>query len=140
MNGAGTNPQPQPGIVLLVIGGVILYTTGQVIRFVYNVVFHILFALSAPFYFLKMWRRGNWRSGFGERFARYDARFKQAITNRDIIWLHAVSVGEVNICTQLIKAIEARAPNLKIVVSTTTACRRSRRRTRTRRPSPRSPA
>lgn len=121
MNGAGTNPQPQPGIVLLVIGGVILYTTRQVIRFVYNVVFHILFALSAPFYFLKMWRRGNWRSGFGERFARYDARFKQAITNRDIIWLHAVSVGEVNICTQLIKAIEARAPNLKIVVSTTTS-------------------
>jgi len=31
-----------------------------------------------------------------------------------------VSVGEVNICTQLIKALAARAPNLKVVVSTTT--------------------
>jgi 3-deoxy-D-manno-octulosonic-acid transferase len=92
-----------------------------VIRFVYNVGFHIFFACSAPFYFLKMWRRGNWQAGFGQRFARYDSKFKQAITNRDIVWFHAVSVGEVNICTQLIKALEPRAPNLKVVVSTTTS-------------------
>jgi 3-deoxy-D-manno-octulosonic-acid transferase len=34
--------------------------------------------------------------------------------------MHAVSVGEVNVCTQLIHALEPRLPNLKIVVSTTT--------------------
>jgi 3-deoxy-D-manno-octulosonic-acid transferase len=34
--------------------------------------------------------------------------------------MHAVSVGEVNVCTQLIRALEPRLPNLKIVVSTTT--------------------
>ena len=38
------------------------------------------------------------------------AKVKQAITNRDVIWLHAVSVGEVNICTQLIKALEPYNP------------------------------
>ncbi len=37
-----------------------------------------------------------------------------------MLWIHAVSVGEVNLCTQLIKALEPRMPNLKIVVSTTT--------------------
>ena len=68
-----------------------------------------------------MWRRGNWQAGFGERFARYGSKLKQALSNRDVIWLHAVSVGEVNICTQLINALEPRAPNLKIVVSTTTS-------------------
>ncbi len=68
-----------------------------------------------------MRRRGNWRAGFGQRFAKYDAKFKQAITNRHTLWMHAVSVGEVNICTQLIRALERRAPNLKIVVSTTTS-------------------
>ncbi len=91
------------------------------IRFLYNVGFHIFFVLSAPFYFLKMWRRGGWQAGFSQRFARYDSKFKQAITNRDILWIHAVSVGEVNVCTQLIKALEPRAPNLKVVVSTTTS-------------------
>jgi len=92
-----------------------------VIRFLYNAGFYVFFVVSAPFYFLKMWRRGDWRPGFGQRFARYDSKFKQALTNRDILWFHAVSVGEVNICTQLIKAIEPRVPAAKIVVSTTTS-------------------
>ncbi len=91
------------------------------VRFLYNVIFNLGFILSAPFYFLKMWRRGGWQENFFERFGYYDAKFKQAITNRDVLWLHAVSVGEVNICTQLIKALEPRVPHLKIVVSTTTS-------------------
>jgi 3-deoxy-D-manno-octulosonic-acid transferase len=67
-----------------------------------------------------MRRRGNWQSGFSQRFGKYDAKLKQAITNRHVLWAHAVSVGEVNACTQLIRALEARLPNLKVVVSTTT--------------------
>ncbi len=67
-----------------------------------------------------MRRRGNWRPGFRQRFGRYDANLKQALTNRHILWLHAVSVGEVNACIHLIQALEPRAPNLKFVVSTTT--------------------
>jgi 3-deoxy-D-manno-octulosonic-acid transferase len=89
-------------------------------RVVYNILFAFFFCLSTPWYFLKMWRRGNWQRGFGQRFARYDGRVRHAVTNRQVLWLHAVSVGEVNICTQLIKALEPRLPNLKIVVSTTT--------------------
>jgi len=69
---------------------------------------------------MRLWRRGNWTKGFGQRFGAYDARLKQAITNRQVLWLHAVSVGEVNICTNLIRALEPRLPNVKIVVSTTT--------------------
>ncbi len=73
-------------------------------------------------------------AGFGQRFAIYDPSIKQALTNRDIIWLHAVSVGEVNLCTQLIRALEPRVPNLKIVVSctTTTGMAELRRRLPTR--------
>ncbi len=67
-----------------------------------------------------MRRRGNWRRDFRQRFGHYDAKFKQAITNRHTLWIHAVSVGEVNLCTQLIHALEPRLPNLKLVVSTTT--------------------
>ncbi|HEY5913787.1 MAG TPA: 3-deoxy-D-manno-octulosonic acid transferase [Verrucomicrobiae bacterium] len=89
-------------------------------RTLYNILFAIFFVLSSPYYFLRMRRRGSWQAGFGQRFARYDAKFKQAITNRHTLWMHAVSVGEVNICTHLIRALEPRLPNLKIVVSTTT--------------------
>ncbi len=89
-------------------------------RSLYNILFIIFFWLTAPYYFWRMRRRGNWLPGFGQRFAKYDASLKQALTNRHVIWLHAVSVGEVNLCTQLIRALEPRVPNLKIVVSTTT--------------------
>jgi 3-deoxy-D-manno-octulosonic-acid transferase len=95
----------------------------------YNILFIIFFILSAPFYFIKMRHRGqaqlektkfDWKKNFTQRFARYDSRLKQAITNRHTVWMHAVSVGEVNLLTHIIKALEPRLPNLKIVVSTTT--------------------
>jgi 3-deoxy-D-manno-octulosonic-acid transferase len=95
------------------------------IRLLYNIVFTIFFLLGAPYYFFKMWRRGQWREGFGQRFGRYSSKIKQAVTNRHVLWIHAVSVGEVNICTQLISVLEPRLPNLKIVVSTTTSTGRA---------------
>jgi 3-deoxy-D-manno-octulosonic-acid transferase len=90
------------------------------VRTLYDILFTIFFALSSPYYFVRMWRRGNWLPGFFQRFGRFDANIMQALTNRHVIWLHAVSVGEVNLCTQLIRALEPRLPNVKIVVSTTT--------------------
>jgi 3-deoxy-D-manno-octulosonic-acid transferase len=87
----------------------------------YNIAFTVFFCLSAPFYFLKMLRRGQWRDGFAQRFGRYNSKVKQAMTNRHVLWIHAVSVGEVNVATQLISQVERRLPNMKIVVSTTTS-------------------
>ncbi len=90
-------------------------------RPIYNFFFTIGFLISAPFYFWKMRRRGNWRAGFRQRFGVFSSHVKQVLTNRHVLWMHAVSVGEVNISTQLIRALEPRVPNLKIVVSTTTS-------------------
>jgi len=69
---------------------------------------------------MRLRRRGNWLPGFSERFGHYSGGLKQVLTNRHVIWIHAVSVGEVNLCTQLIHALEPQVPNVKIVVSTTT--------------------
>ena len=90
-------------------------------RILYNILFLFFFAVASPYYFWRMRRRGGWRAGFGQRFSIYDSPLKQALTNRHVIWLHAVSVGEVNLCTQLISALEPRVPNVKIVVSCTTS-------------------
>ncbi len=90
-------------------------------RFWYNLFFTVFFVTSSPYYFWRMYRRGNWQPGFQERFGKFSGKLKSALTNRHVLWIHAVSVGEVNIATQLIRAIETRLPNLKIVVSTTTS-------------------
>lgn len=89
-------------------------------RTLYNILFTFFFLLSSPYYFWRLRRRGDWQDGFFQRFGAFDTKVKQAITNRQVIWLHAVSVGEVNLCTQLIRSLEPRVPNAKIVVSTTT--------------------
>jgi 3-deoxy-D-manno-octulosonic-acid transferase len=91
------------------------------VRTLYNILFLIFFGLASPYYFWRLRRRpADWTTGFGQRFASYDPSIKQALTNRQTIWLHAVSVGEVGLCTQLISALEPRIPNAKIVVSCTT--------------------
>jgi len=89
-------------------------------RLLYNCVFLAGFVLSAPYYFWRLWRRGNWVAGFGQRFGDYDKNLRQALTNRHVVWVHAVSVGEANVCIELLKALQTAAPNAKLVVSTTT--------------------
>lgn len=89
-------------------------------RTLYNLLINVAVVLLAPFYMIKLWRRGNWLRGFRQRFGRYDAKVKQSITNRHVMWIHAVSVGEVNLVVRLIDELGIRLPNLKVVVSTTT--------------------
>lgn len=90
-------------------------------QIVYRILFNLFFCLAAPFYLMKLWRRGNWRSGFGQRFARYDNKVKQSVTNSHVIWIHGVSVGEANLAVRLTEALHRRLPGAKMVVSTTTS-------------------
>ncbi len=90
-------------------------------RIAYNILFVIFFWLSASYYFVKMWRRGNWRGGLGQRFGRYTPEFKAALAGGPVLWLHAVSVGETGVCLQLLGQLEARLPGWRFAVSTTTS-------------------
>ena len=90
-------------------------------RFIYDILYAVFFLLSAPYYFWKMWRRGNWKEGFGQRFGRYDPALIDTLSKKPVLWLQAVSVGEVGVCLQLIKALEPCLPGYQILVSTTTS-------------------
>ena len=45
-------------------------------------------------------------AGPRQRFGHHDNKIKQALTNRHVVWFHAVSVGEMNICVQICRALE----------------------------------
>jgi 3-deoxy-D-manno-octulosonic-acid transferase len=61
-------------------------------------------------------RHGRYRTGWGQRFGKVSRRSPL----RRCIWLHAVSMGEVNAAKTLIAEIEKQFADCEIVISTTT--------------------
>jgi 3-deoxy-D-manno-octulosonic-acid transferase len=91
-----------------------------VIRFIYNLLWPIGLLFFLPGYFMKMVRRGGYREKFGQRLSIYDQGVRTRLSEQRSTWLHAVSVGEVNIALKLARALRALEPNLRCVLTTTT--------------------
>src|SRR5437899_10603174 len=90
------------------------------IRFVYILLWPIGLLFFLPGYFLKMIRRGGYREKFGQRLGIYDCDVRVRLSRQRSTWLHAVSVGEVNIALKLANALRALEPDLHCVLTTTT--------------------
>jgi 3-deoxy-D-manno-octulosonic-acid transferase len=76
--------------------------------------------LGLPYWLLQMMRHGKYRAGLAERFGRVPARLTASPDLRPILWIHAVSVGEVLATAGLITEWRRRRPQDRIVISTTT--------------------
>jgi 3-deoxy-D-manno-octulosonic-acid transferase len=90
------------------------------IRFVYNLFWPIGLLFFLPGYFMKMIRRGGYREKFGQRLGIYDRELRSRLSKRKSTWLHAVSVGEVNVALKLANSLRALEPDLHCVLTTTT--------------------
>jgi 3-deoxy-D-manno-octulosonic-acid transferase len=90
------------------------------IRFIYNLFWPIGLLFFLPGYFVKMIRRGGYREKFGQRLGIYDHELHTRLSKQKATWLHAVSVGEVNIALKLADALRALEPDLHCVLTTTT--------------------
>lgn len=90
------------------------------IRFLYNLLWPIGLLFFLPGYFMKMVRRGGYREKFGQRLSIYDQGVRMRLSEQRSTWLHAVSVGEVNIALKLARALRALEPDLRCVLTTTT--------------------
>src|SRR5882724_4468534 len=90
------------------------------IRFIYSLFWPIGLLFFLPGYFVKMIRRGGYREKFGQRLGIYDGALRVRLSKRESTWLHAVSVGEVNIALKLAHALRALEPDLCCVLTTTT--------------------
>lgn len=91
------------------------------VRFFYNLLFPVVLLLLLPGFLMRMTRRGNYRHKFGQRFGIYSAGVREKIAGTNRVWVHAVSVGEVNIALKLIQSMREADPELGFVLSTTTS-------------------
>jgi 3-deoxy-D-manno-octulosonic-acid transferase len=90
------------------------------IRFIYNLCWPLGLAFFLPGYLRKMIRRGGYREKFGQRLGIYDGEVRNRLSNHRSTWLHAVSVGEVNIALKLANALRVLEPDLHCALTTTT--------------------
>ncbi len=84
-----------------------------------SLLYQLLIRIAAPLVFLATCLRGlrdrSYRERLPERFGFTRARFRQAP-----IWLHAVSVGEVQAATPLIRRLLGNAEHRPVLITTTT--------------------
>ena len=90
------------------------------IRFIYNLFWPIGLLFFLPGYLAKMIRRGGYREKFGQRFGFYDREVRVRLSKQRSTWLHAVSVGEVNVALKLANALRTLEPDLYCILTTTT--------------------
>src|SRR4029450_5357800 len=90
------------------------------IRLIYNLFWPIGLLFFLPGYLVKMIRRGGYREKFGQRLGIYDRELRVRLSKQKSTWLHAVSVGEVNVALKLDNALRALEPDLPCVLTPTT--------------------
>ncbi|MHC4726609.1 MAG: 3-deoxy-D-manno-octulosonic acid transferase, partial [Planctomycetota bacterium] len=85
-----------------------------------RIILDLLYLLAAVVYCPKIIYRAikhkRYRTGWNQRFGKMSRRSPQ----KKCIWLHAVSVGEVNAVKTIIKELENKFGDFEAVISTTT--------------------
>ena len=90
----------------------------------YNALFAVAYAAMLPSFLLRMKRRGGYKARMGDRFANYPDDVRRALAgdpDASRIWIHAVSVGEVQVAGQLMRALRRLDPSVRFVFSTTSS-------------------
>ena len=87
-------------------------------------IYTFVLRLALPLILLRLWWRGRrepvYRQHLGERFGRYAGQ-----SGRELIWLHAVSVGEARAAAPLVRALRSAFPDSDLLVTCTTAAGRT---------------
>jgi 3-deoxy-D-manno-octulosonic-acid transferase len=87
----------------------------RALRALYSLVIRIALPLSLYYLIWRGLRQSEYFDRWSERFALYRGE-----PTADCLWLHAVSVGEVNAAIPLVEALRSRHPGRPLLVTTTT--------------------
>jgi 3-deoxy-D-manno-octulosonic-acid transferase len=88
------------------------------VPYLLNVIYLLLIFFSLPWLLWQAVRKGKYRQGYAAKFL---GMVPQRTSDKKCLWLHAVSVGEVNLLLPLVRLIERERPDWECVISTTTA-------------------
>ena len=89
----------------------------RLVQYVRNIAYGLLVAILAPWIVFQAVRNGKYRAGFREKFLGH-VPFRGGV--KPCIWLHAVSVGEVNIVATIRPMLRQAWPGHDLYITTTT--------------------
>jgi len=72
--------------------------------------------IASPLWLYRMIRHGRYRSDLGQRFGAAPVRYSL----QPVIWVHGVSLGEINAARSLVAEIHRVLPDYRVAVSSTT--------------------
>ena len=92
----------------------------------YSALLVVVLVVGAPYWLVRMMTSGRYRAGLAGRLGWVPAELKAAVQGREVVWIHAVSVGEVLAASRLVAELGAAlnadgGDGWVVVVSTTTA-------------------
>ena len=87
----------------------------------YNLLFAAAYPFLLPGFLLRMFRRGGYAARFADRFALYPGDVRSRLLEGGRVWIHAVSVGEVQVAGQLMREWRSAEPSVKFCFSTTSS-------------------
>jgi 3-deoxy-D-manno-octulosonic-acid transferase len=88
--------------------------------FLYSLALALAIMLSLPYWLFQMLRHGKYRRGLIERLGAVPERLLLPKADEPVIWIHAVSVGEVFAILGLARELQRRLPRYSLFVSTVT--------------------
>jgi 3-deoxy-D-manno-octulosonic-acid transferase len=86
------------------------------LRLIYTLVIYLL----TPFVLLRLFWLGSKNPNYKSRWQERFGFFLWRKTNKPVIWVHAVSVGEVNAATPIINNLLERYSNYQLLITTVT--------------------
>ena len=86
----------------------------------YSLALALILIVGSPWWLWRMATTHKYRQGLSERLGIVPARIRSGLAGAPVLWIHAVSVGEVLAAGRLIDELTARLPEYRVVISTTT--------------------
>lgn len=88
----------------------------MIICYLLDIIYAVILLILSPWLLYRVLFQRRYRSGWGQRFGAVPKRYSQ----QPCIWIHAVSMGEINAMGTLVKMLGQVLPQFEIVISSTT--------------------
>ena len=97
-----------------------LYIKNKPSLWYWSPISYLAFLVMAPYYVFRVFSTQKYREGIRQRLTLYNKEEKKTFSRERCIWVHTVSVGELQAARPLLRELKKRYPDYQIFITTVT--------------------